>query len=458
MTRGVRWSDPRRAGRRALVEWVAVTCIVVAATIALSSTWVLSRANGVAYDSLMRWSAGAPSEAVLVVAIDNRSLGDVGRWPWSRATHAELIDQLTQAGAQAIALDILFFEPEGEADTVLAGALRASGRACLPEAVDPQAWAGGRPQATGPIAPLGSSAAGQGHVNLTADEDGIVRRLPLWLTGDGQVWPHLAVCLLEAADRPLPTAPSISADRLVAEPVMVRFRGPPGAFRTVAAADVLRGEVPSSVIDGRLVIVGVTADGLGDRYATPTSVHGQLFSGVEIQAALVDTLLSGESVRPVGEMATAVVSGGLILLLMAGLLTLNPRWGLALSLGLVLTVLTASWGLLQIGWWFEPAAAVLGAALALPLWSWRRLVAASVYLDMELAALDRDAPDQVLWRRIGSDVVARQASAMTGAIDRLKRLNLFVSGVLQVLPDATLVIDADGVVRLANARAETLFG
>ncbi|WP_292107207.1 CHASE2 domain-containing protein [Brevundimonas sp.] len=457
MTRRGPWGDPRRAGRRALLEWIAVTCLVVTATVALSSTWALSRANGLAYDSWMRWGAGAPSEEVLVVAIDNRSLGEVGRWPWSRGVHADLIDRLSNAGARAIAMDILFFEPEGDADALLAEALQASGRVCLAEAVDPQAWAGGRPHATGPIAPLGSSAAGQGHVNLTADEDGIVRRLPLWLTGGGQAWPHLAACLLDVAGHPLPSAPSSSADRLAADPLMVRFRGPPGAFRTVSASDVLRGETPRSAIDNRLVIVGVTADGLGDRYATPTSVGGRLFNGVEIQAALVDTLVSDAGVRPVSSVATAVVSAALILLLMGGLLIFNPRWSLALSLGLVIAVLMASWSLLQLGWWFEPAAAVLGAALALPLWSWRRLVAASVYLETELIALDRDAPGPFLWRRIGSDVVARQASAMTLAIDGLKRLNRFISGVLQDLPDATLVVDADGMVRLANVRAEDLF-
>src|SRR5688572_33470321 len=56
----------------------------------------------------------APSEQIVLVAIDNESLRRmeplVGRWPWPRLVHATLIDYLAAAGAKVIAYDILFAE------------------------------------------------------------------------------------------------------------------------------------------------------------------------------------------------------------------------------------------------------------------------------------------------------------------------------------------------------------
>ena len=46
---------------------------------------------------------------IVLVKIDNQSLRDVGRWPWPRRYHAQLIDQLSKDGAKRILLDINFF-------------------------------------------------------------------------------------------------------------------------------------------------------------------------------------------------------------------------------------------------------------------------------------------------------------------------------------------------------------
>src|SRR5688572_29089428 len=55
-----------------------------------------------------------PSGDVLHLDIDDASLGAVGRWPWSRATQAMILDEIRTAGASAVALDILYAEPEEE--------------------------------------------------------------------------------------------------------------------------------------------------------------------------------------------------------------------------------------------------------------------------------------------------------------------------------------------------------
>ena len=49
---------------------------------------------------------------VVIAAIDEKSLKELGRWPWSRYTIARLVNKLDRLGASTIALDIVFAEPE----------------------------------------------------------------------------------------------------------------------------------------------------------------------------------------------------------------------------------------------------------------------------------------------------------------------------------------------------------
>src|SRR5205085_9377523 len=73
---------------------------------------------------------------VAIVAIDERSLTELGRWPWRRAHVAELITALTRLGAASIALDIVFAEPQPEDDAALADAVRESGKVVLGYFID----------------------------------------------------------------------------------------------------------------------------------------------------------------------------------------------------------------------------------------------------------------------------------------------------------------------------------
>ena len=68
-----------------------------------------------AYDVGVRMTSKAPSDRIAVIAIDEPSLANIGRWPWSREVHAKLIDQLLAAHAKVIAHTAFFFEPQKDA-------------------------------------------------------------------------------------------------------------------------------------------------------------------------------------------------------------------------------------------------------------------------------------------------------------------------------------------------------
>ena len=446
---------PRRG--RVLVEWAAVGLVTSLLVSWLALGDALQRPNGTIYDGLMRLRGGVPDDAVTVVAIDNRSLETIGRWPWPRRVHAELIDRLAAANVRAVGYDILFTEPTGD-DAALAEAITRAGRVYLPMAVDPLGEDGAPWRLIQPLPDLAGAAAGLGHVNLTADDDGVVRRLPYAVQTGEAVWPHLAVRLFMASGRP---ALDIEPVRLTGPATadhapLLAWRGPPGRFRTVSAVDLLRGETPRDALAGKLVLVGMTADGQGDRYAGPTSVGGRLFPGVEIQAVLLDSLLSDATLRPLDRWIVAGLSLLALWSLMIGFLVLRAGPALALAVGLDAAAFAGAAAAFAAGVWATPLAAAAGLVLAYPLWSWRRLAAASAYMQAEIDAFVRSG--EALDVQGGGDVVARQVETLRAALARLRDLGRFIADALTSLPDATLVVDDRDTVLMANARAAALFG
>jgi len=435
--------------------------VTLAFAAAGATTDLTRRLDDMVYDALASANRGETSADIVVVTIDDRSLEALGRWPWSRDLHARMIDRLDSAGARAVAYDILFAE-RSPSDAALASALSRAGNVYLPLAVDPLGRDGRPVEVIGSTAELRAAAAGVGHVNLVPDKDGVVRRLPLRLRSGERVWPHLFLPLLghvrpEAI--PLPGVHGSPTDGLIAsDPVLLRWRGGPGSFQSVSFLDALKGEVPPSVFAGKIVLVGMTAMGQGDRYATPLSGEGGLSAGVDLQATLLNTLLADDA--PVAADLPTRLGGTLIPVLIAlcGFLFLRPTRTLLLAGGLAGGVVAASViALTAGGLWLPPSAAVLGLCLSWPLWSWRRLAAASAFMSSELKRFERSG-DALVLRSASSDAVGRQVEAMKAALQRLRDLRQFVSDTLRSLPDSTLVFDATGRLVLFNPAADQLLG
>jgi serine/threonine-protein kinase len=77
-----------------------------------SQSALLQSLERFAYDWGLRGSSGVPSDRVAVIAIDDESINNIGRWPWSREIHADMIDLLSEAGAKVIGHTSFFFEAQ----------------------------------------------------------------------------------------------------------------------------------------------------------------------------------------------------------------------------------------------------------------------------------------------------------------------------------------------------------
>lgn len=65
-----------------------------------------------AYDYGVRASSRQPNDKIFVVAIDETSIQNIGRWPWSRDIHAQMIKKLSEGGAKVIGYTPIFAEPQ----------------------------------------------------------------------------------------------------------------------------------------------------------------------------------------------------------------------------------------------------------------------------------------------------------------------------------------------------------
>ena len=344
---------PRARGpsRRRLVFLCGVVPVLVTAVLGVLRPPLLARLDDSVYDVLLRSiRTKGPGQNVAIVDVDDRSLSTIGQWPWRRDVVGRLVTRLRNAGASAIALDIIFAEPdrysqpggsEGRStgapattsEAGLAGALR-EGRVILgygltfdaaPRAqsacvlhpigiaiVQPPDETRHEPlfHATGAVCNLpilAEAAVTSGFLNAAPDSDGILRRAPLLAELDGRVYPGLALAAVAAATGARDMAlriVNVNASVLTidnrAVPVdgkgnlLLRYRGKKRTFPYFSAADVLTDQVPVGALRGKIVFVGTTALGTREVVATPLDT---LFAGVEVQATVADNLLEQDFIR-----------------------------------------------------------------------------------------------------------------------------------------------------------------
>jgi len=273
-----------------------------------------------------------PDADIVVVAVDDESLADVGAWPWSREVHARLIDRLENAGAATVAYDVAFLEPGADpaADQALAQAIARGGNVRLAAIATFDArtpTVDGPPVAAMvryPIPLLRDAATGIGTTNVFPDRDGVVRALPAEVgEPSGGSVPSLALSVLGASSAAsIATGPGGLMEINYAE-----------GFPVVSAIDVLDGRAPPNLFASKDVLVGVTALGLGDQKLTPLDkANGQ--PGVIVLANAYNTMKRGAYLTPASNGETFAIVVALAFLVLAAVAFL-PLWLSALATALL---------------------------------------------------------------------------------------------------------------------------
>jgi adenylate cyclase len=298
-----------------------------------------------------------PSPQVVIVGIDGKSLNaQEERWPWPRDTYVPLIDTLSEAGAKVIGFDIAFSrstDGDGQfAEAMLkhgnvvfgmvfnnAGDRSPPSRVPPPEVTDqavpefdaPFLRVIPAPGVEPPATVLAEAAAAVGHVAMLPSIDGTLRRIPTLIQHGENAYPAFAVQVARVyADVPLEEI-EVTEDQLrvgyadipIAQTgeALVNFstRDLGYAFPTYSVVDILRGDVGRAELDGKAVLVAMTAEGLDDRKFP----FGMTHPGVILHATFLDNFFTVNFLKTPGW--SIGLELGLFLVLAALAIVLFPR-------------------------------------------------------------------------------------------------------------------------------------
>ena len=331
---------------------------------------------------LLAGARPAPS-SVVIVAIDDEALSETGGDAPTREMMARLVRTLAGFHPRSIAIDIAFLNSKDEAtDAELANALKAEPAVVAAIGVfDAADRTGGEPEPSDlALAPKPSSvlwpidairdAAQVGLANISTDSSGVPRYIPMiFQTPDGVV-PSFA---LAAAFQALEVEPFLGRDRIeiagrvremdLGYHMPVRFYGPAGSFKRISASQVLHGDLDRQALRGKVVVVGVTAAGATDTFATP---FDRVAPGAEVFATAIGNLLAGDGLArtPLTRRIDAATTVALPFVMIALLAMRAAATGLVLA-SLVFVLWLAGIFLAFVNGYWLAVAAPLAAALPL---------------------------------------------------------------------------------------------
>ncbi len=346
--------------------------LLLVAAIVSTQTGLLNGFSRTIYDRFIRFSTHPPAEDIVIVAVDQHSLDQLGRWPWPRSLHARLLDKLASFNPKVIAFDVIFSEPEtgtSNDDDILAEAIERNGPVVFPVMVE-KASKLAPLRETLPIKKFSNVAAGLGHVDTELDSDGLARSAFLKAGLGRPYWPTLALATLRASGSKMPDAKLPGERNLqLTVPdnsfwvrdyrVLVPFSGPANHFQQVSYSDVLAGYVDPLVFKDKYVLVGATAIGLGDTIPTPVSALGQPIPGVEFNAHILDGFLRGRLIEPVAKSTEFLINISVALLCVLPFVIPGLSGFLPLVVVLSAGSLIFSWfGLTRLHIWFPPGTAL----------------------------------------------------------------------------------------------------
>jgi CHASE2 domain-containing sensor protein len=384
-----------------LNDLVSTALILLSLTVLIHTTGLLSRIDNLIFDIGQKLQQSPAPEDVIIVAIDENSLSQLGRWPWPRTVHATLINRLHQDGATAIGLDIVFAEADkAEADQILAESIEQAKNVVLPVLLE-STRVNGQIIETLPISSLASAAADLGRVHAVLDEDGIARSVYLHEGVGAPVWQHFSQAVINVAQHQTSKNQfQFQANQTQRNSVFtlarqqqrrINFLGPPGHFLSISYAQVLNGEFNKNLFKDKIVLVGATASGMNDLLSTPVSGLRQPMAGVEFHANVLESIRKHTLITPVSPVITMLVLLAAVLLPLLWLPKLSALKGLLVTLlYFVLVIFLAATLPKLLALWLAPSAALLSILIAYPVWSWRKLEAAQKYLDHELSYLKQN--------------------------------------------------------------------
>lgn len=354
----------------------------------------------------------------VLLGIDDESIKAYGQWPWPRYRLAMLVERLHDAGAKVVAIDFLMPEFDRTSPEVIMSErrsdLQSDGNVSIKPFIDSNsillaramgkgetslgfffdfARDGESAEAHSPVVPAGmvvsretgsdaawprpkgvirsipvltGSVGAEGFTNAPHDRDGALRRVPLLLSYSGRQYPSLALSalLLSSTERRLHIVQDSTETMLVygnhripldrEGNLLLDFRDEQDSFRYLSARSVLTEKKLPAELQGKIVLVGPWAKGLGDSHLVPS---GRFISGLAIHATVIDNILADTFIGRPSWARGAELFAVLLLGVISTWLLSRPGFLLALAtvgVGVVGSFWGGRWLLIANGLYISP--------------------------------------------------------------------------------------------------------
>ncbi len=348
--------------RKILIVFFSIILIVLLTSIYCLFSGSLIRADHWILDQFFQMRGPiSPGEDIVIVALDPVSRQKMQRKSWQRTDFARAIEILTGAGADVIAIDVLFAvpDPDPSQDEALRRALQNSANVILGSDIS-------RDNPAVPLAAFREQEIGEGFLNILPDEDGAVRTIPPpYVRRNGQEYVsdlpfsvQVAVARLfpEGEIRPDLTQkddwvlgdlkiPNTGAS--TASGFWINFTGPSGNFRSIPFHKVLETQLQPGEVQGKIVLIGSMNPAQHDYFKVPfhhnenQEARIQSMYGVEIHANAIHTLLHRHLIAPVKPVVMCLILG--IVSVIAIWIAIGVRWNAFWVGGTLILLLCLVW-------------------------------------------------------------------------------------------------------------------
>lgn len=287
---------------------------------------------------------------VVIIDVDENSLGQIGQFPWNRKIFADLIDQMVAAKPSTIVFDIFFSEEDKQNPTEIVKSYKIDKESSLgkellklpnndnlflekiknnnialpilgqiekplkvvdrkpivtfiTKGTDPKNFIYKFPYNLSSLEKINEQAKGLGSISVVNDTGGIFRKAPLLINIQDQIFPSLAIEALRLHLKQKNILIETSASGVEAiklrpysistnpnAMLWIKFKKPM-KDQYVSAVDILNNKFDKKKLEGKILLIGSSAQGLFDFVGVS---NGKVIPGVEVHANIIENIINND--------------------------------------------------------------------------------------------------------------------------------------------------------------------
>ena len=396
-----------------LKKYLGLIFLVLLVLIKIQDSNFVKRIENISYDIYQSiFEENSDFNDVLIVDIDEKSIGEIGQFPWRRDVFANLVEKLENLEASVISFDIFFSEEDKQNPSKILGELNISNEGVLDSdqslitaiqnsnvilpvlgdisvfdkmnnskpktnfisrGGDAENYLYNFKNKITSLEVINNAAKGIGNISYLDNQDGVLRSLPILLKIDGDIWPSLSLetlrllhknksILIQSSESGIKTIRTKNYSFNTDPNAIVHINYKKfGKDKYISAVDILNDKISKNIIKDKIILIGSSAQGLFDFVKIPS---GKVIPGVETHAHAIENIINNDFI--IKNLKTDIIE--IIILLISLILVLiipkkvNPKLSIVFFVGLCVFLITSSLVFYQFNYFIDIFYTTLGSA------------------------------------------------------------------------------------------------